>query len=89
MAELCVNFAKQNLGNRQPLSDEELLNAFNNPSLSDEGTIDYVEINDINGIVQGHHRINEIIRHANSPSCSITDEIIVRVKTYKRDLSMF
>jgi len=36
-----------------------LLEAFNNPK-----TGEYVELNDIGGIAQGHHRINEIVRRA-------------------------
>ncbi len=68
----------------EQLTDKEMIQAFKNPR-----TGELVELNETNGIVQGHHRIKELVRRADSPVSSITDETFVRVGIYKRDLSMF
>lgn len=68
------------------LSDDELLRAFNNPS---GGPGDMVSLNDIDGIAQGHHRINEILSRVGKPGSTITDETTVTIDRYVRDLSAF
>lgn len=64
----------------QSLTDEELLNSFNNPL---DG--DFVTINDRNGISQGHHRINEILNRMNDPKSMINGDMIVKIERRTRN----
>jgi len=65
----------------QSLTDEQLLNSFNNPA---DGT--FVTINDLNGISQGHHRINEMLNRMNNPNSMINGNMIVTVEKRTRNL---
>lgn len=66
------------------LSDRQLVDSFNAPRSGE-----HVAINEIGGIVQGHHRIAEIVRRADDPASVITRSTVVHIDSYRRDVSMF
>ncbi|MEU0674286.1 polymorphic toxin-type HINT domain-containing protein [Streptomyces sp. NPDC006172] len=66
------------------LSDDDFLNAINNPR---DG--EYVTLNDRNTVVQGNHRVAELARRADDPNSSIRWDTRVTVQRYRRDMSMF
>lgn len=72
------------LAGLRKLSDDDFLNAVNNPR---DG--EYVTLNDRNTVVQGNHRVAELARRADDPSSSIQWSTRVTVQRYRRDMSMF
>ncbi|MFI1455027.1 RHS repeat-associated core domain-containing protein [Streptomyces roseus] len=66
------------------LSDDDFLNAVNNPS---DG--EFITLNDLNTVVQGNHRVAELARRADDPSSKIQWTTKVAIKRHKRDMSMF
>lgn len=66
-------------------SDDDLLASFNTPR---DGGV--AQTNENGTIVNGHHRINELIRRADDPNNKrITGSTKVRIEQYRRDLSDF
>ncbi|WP_049654471.1 hypothetical protein, partial [Kitasatospora sp. MY 5-36] len=68
----------------QRLSDEEFLQAVNRPH---DGH--FITINEHSTVVQGNHRVAELIRRAESPDHKIDWTTKVAVRRHQRDLSMF
>jgi hypothetical protein len=63
-------------------TDKELLNSFNNPF-----DRNFVTINDINGVFQGHHRITEILKRVLDPKSKINGDMIVTIEKRNRNLN--
>ncbi|MGW0754820.1 polymorphic toxin-type HINT domain-containing protein, partial [Streptomyces sp. NPDC002587] len=84
MAKPAHGTTESHLKPLRDLSDDDFLNAINNPS---DG--EFITLNDLNTVVQGNHRVAELARRADDPNSKIQWTTKVAIKRHKRDMSMF
>ncbi|MER5931556.1 polymorphic toxin-type HINT domain-containing protein [Streptomyces sp. NPDC002054] len=84
MAKPAHGTSESRLNPLRDLSDDDFLNAINNPN---DG--EFITLNELNTVVQGNHRVAELARRADDPNSKIQWSTRVAIQRHRRDMSMF